>query len=116
MGDHGADGDVRVYKAPSIQRPRDVYDAHGNRLGRSEGFQPDPGSGGLGIELEIEEAARNLLDTETTRTWLSADQVTRVYRDRMVLALTLRELRLRLREQALWKKIELSDAREHAET
>lgn len=97
-----------MYKAPAIQRPRTVYDAHGHHLGQSEGFRPDPGSGGLGIELELAEEARSVLDTQTTRTWLPADDVVRVRRDRMVLDLTVRELRLRLRERSLWEEIELS--------
>lgn len=90
-----------MYKAPSIQRPRDVYDSHGRLLGVSDGFRPEPWSGGLGIELQIDPDARGLLDTQTTRAWLSADDVLRVRRDRMVVGLSLRELRLILRERSL---------------
>lgn len=90
-----------MYKAPSIQRPRDVYDAHGRLLGTSEGFRPEPWSGGLGVEVEIDPRARDLLDTTTTVAWLSADDVLRVHRDRMVIGLSLRELRLILRERSL---------------
>lgn len=92
---------MTTHKAPSVQRPREVYDHHGHPLGRSDGFVPDPGTGGLGIELEIDEEARELLDTETTRTWVSADKVIAVRKDRMVLDVSLRELRLLLRERSL---------------
>lgn len=92
---------MTTHKAPSVQRPREVYDYHGRPLGRSDGFVPDPGSGGLGIELEIDAEARELLDTDTTRAWLSADKVIAVRKDRMVLDVSLRELRLMLRQRSL---------------
>lgn len=91
-----------MYKAPSIQMPRQVYDSHGHHLGRSDGFHPDPDSGGLGIELELEEEAQNLLDTDMERAWLPADNVEHVRRDRIILDLTLLELRLLLRGRSLW--------------
>lgn len=90
-----------VHKAPSIQCPREIYDAHGHFLGEADGFVPDPGSGGLGIELEIEEQARDLLDTELSRAWLGSDKVARVRRDRMILDLSLTELRLLLRDRSM---------------
>lgn len=98
-----------MYKAPSIQRPRDVFDYHGRRLGQTDGFRPDPGSGGLGIELELDDEARALLDTDTTRTWLASDEVMAVRRDRMVLDMSLRELRIRLRERGLWQDLEWAE-------
>jgi hypothetical protein len=98
-----------LYKAPAIQRPRDVYDYHGHRLGETNGFHPDPGSGGLGIELEIDDEARELLDTETTRVWLSSDQVMAVRRDRMILDMSLRELRQRLRERRMWQDLDWAE-------
>lgn len=97
-----------MYKAPSIQRPRDVYDYQGRRLGQTDGFRPDPGTGGLGIELELDEEGRKLLDTDRTHMWLSTDKVMAVRRERVVLDAALRELRLIVRERSRWDEIELS--------
>jgi hypothetical protein len=91
-----------MYKAPSIEQPRRVFDSHGHMLGECDGFRPDPATGGLGIEIEFEDEARSLLDTDLRRAWLSADDVRNVRPDRMILALTLRELRLVLHERSLW--------------
>lgn len=98
MEGHGAM--MSSHKAPSIERPRDVYDSHGRPLGSSDGFLPDPGSGGLGIELEIDEEAREVLDTDLRRAWVSADQVIAVRRDRLILNMSARELRMRLRNRS----------------
>lgn len=98
-----------MHQAPSIQRPRDVFDYHGHHMGETSGFRPDPGSGGLGVELELDEEARELLDTRLTRIWLTSDQVQAVRRDRIVLDMSLRELRLRLREQEMWRDLEWAD-------
>jgi hypothetical protein len=92
---------MTTYKAPSVQRPREVFDSHGHPLGRSDGFVPDPESGGLGIELEIGEEARELLDVDLSRAWLSSDKVMAVRKDRMILDLSLRELRHLLRARSL---------------
>lgn len=88
------------YKAPAIERPRDVYDDHGRPLGSTDGFLPDPGSGGLGIELEIDEEARHILDTDLRWAWISADHVIAVRRDRLILNMSARELRMRLRNRS----------------
>ena len=99
---------THVYKAPTVQRPRDVFDGHGHLLGISDGFRPDATAGGLGLEVEFVEEARSLLDTGRTRVWISADRVDRVRKDRVILDVTLRELRLELRDRDLWSTRPLS--------
>lgn len=89
------------YKAPAIERPRDIFDSHGRPIGRTRGFVPDTDSGGLGIELEIDPEARELLDTDLARAWLGLDQVNAVRRDRMILDLSARELRKLLRQRSM---------------
>lgn len=89
------------YKAPSIQRPREIFDSHGRPIGQTEGFVPDTDGGGLGIELEIDPEAQDVLDTDLTRAWLSSDKIIAVRKDRMVLDLSARELRMLLRERSL---------------
>lgn len=92
---------MTTHKAPAVERPREVYDSHGRPLGRTDGFVPDPGTGGLGIELEIDEEAQEVLDTDLSWAWLSMDDVIAVRRQSLVLDMSARELRMILRARAL---------------
>lgn len=82
-----------MHKAPTVQRPREIFDNRGRLLGRAEGFRPDPGAGNLGLELELSPELVEALDANVRSVWVSEDQVMAVRKDRMTLDLSLEEIR-----------------------
>lgn len=89
-----------MHKAPSVRQPREIFDRHGQLLGRSTGFRPDPGSGGLGLEVELTPETRASLNTPLRTVWVPETEVIAVRRDRLLVDLTVEELRRFVREPA----------------
>lgn len=82
-----------MHKAPTVQRPRAIFDNHGRHLGRAEGFRPDPGTGSLGLELELSPEIVEALDADVHSIWVSDEHVMAVRKDRMTVDLSLEEVR-----------------------
>lgn len=81
-----------MFKAPAVERPREIHDSHGRLLGHAEGFRPDPSTGSLGLELELAPEVAGSLETDASSVWIRDDQVMAVRKDRMTLDLSLEEI------------------------
>lgn len=97
-----------MHKAPSVERPREIFDSHGRLLGQTSGFRPDPESGSLGLELELAPETVEDTDSNVRSVWLPANQVMAVRRDRMTLNLSIEELHRYVRTPAM-ETIDLED-------
>lgn len=81
-----------MHKAPAVQRPREIFDNRGRLLGRAEGFRPDPGTGSLGLELELSPEVVEALDDDVRSIWVSDEHVMAVRKDRVTVDLSLEEV------------------------
>lgn len=90
-----------MHKAPSVARPREIFDSHGWLLGQTSGFRPDPESGILGLELELAPETIEEMNSNVRSVWIPANQVMAVRRDRMTLELSLEELHRYVRTPAM---------------
>lgn len=81
-----------MHKAPTLRRPREIFDNHGRMLGQADGFRPDPSTGGLGLELDLTPEIVAELGAEVASVWVPDAKVLAVRRDRMMLDLSTSEL------------------------
>lgn len=104
-----------MHEAPTVQRPREIFDSHGRLLGRAEGFRADPGTGTLGLELELSSEVVEALEGQVRSVWVREDQVMAVRRDRMTLDLSREEIARLVRRPSAVPEIEDRTARDRLE-
>lgn len=104
-----------MHKAPTVERPREIFDSHGRMLGQAHGFRPDPVTGSLGLELELSPDIVQKVGTDVHSVWVREDEVMAMRRDRMTLDLSLEEIRRLVRRPASVAELEDPTARDPVE-